>query len=67
MADDGMTAERQNLLDDVELYNELLARMSVVTPLPMSAAVHCTTDELRLQVAVLRRDYQNKRYQLGGT
>jgi hypothetical protein len=61
-----MTAERQLLLDEIEETNELLARMSIVTRLPMSAALRCTTDELRRQVRVLRRDYLNKRRQLDG-
>lgn len=67
MADDyKLTPERQNLLDDVELYNELLARLGVATVLPMSAALRCTTAELRRQVPALRRDYHTKHLQLGG-
>jgi hypothetical protein len=66
MADDGMTAERQALLDDVEELNELLARMSVATRLPYSQALRMTTAELGPQVRVLRRDYQTKRQQLDG-
>lgn len=67
MADDGITAERQQLLDEVKVYNEELANLGVPTRLPMLLALTFTTGELRLAVAGLRRHYLASLRQLGGS
>ena len=67
MGDDEITRERQRLLDEVEECNELLARMSVATLLPMSAALRCTMAELRFEVPALWRRYLDLRHKLEGS
>jgi len=67
MADDNeLSRERQALLDEVEDWNELLARKGVATCLPMSAALRCTTVELRFQVGALKRQWLTVNHKLDG-
>jgi len=67
VADDEITDERRELLDEVKTYNDELVRLGVPTRLPMLLALRITIGELRPAVKGLRRHYLDVSRKLGGS